>query len=67
MITKDLDFLKSYILKGEPEKLILIKTGNIINQQLIQLFNDNLNIIIKLISRSNLIEISKNEIAEHRN
>jgi len=29
IITKDLDFLESYMVKKEPKKLILIKTGNI--------------------------------------
>jgi len=67
IITKDLDFLKSYLLNGDPEKLILVKTGNIVNKHLIKIFKDNLTIILELIGRSNLIEISKTEIAEHRN
>lgn len=45
VITKDLDFLKSYLINGDPEKLILIKTGNIINKHLIKLINDNLDLI----------------------
>lgn len=64
VITKDLDFLESFVLKSEPQKLILIKTGNIPNKQLIKLFDENLATIIQLISRSNLLEISRTEIAE---
>lgn len=65
VITKDLDFLESFLVKGEPRKLILIKTGNISNSILLRLIETNLEIITEMISRSNLIEISKNEIAEH--
>ncbi len=65
VISKDIDFLESFLLKEEPKKLISIKTGNISNQQLLHLFENNLEAIILMISRSNLLEISKTEIAEH--
>lgn len=65
LISKDIDFLESLIVKSEPRKLIMIKTGNISNKALISLFNKNLEIIIEMISRSNLIEINQTEIAEH--
>ncbi len=29
VITKDSDFLESFLIKNQPEKLVLIKTGNI--------------------------------------
>lgn len=32
VITKDNDFLDSYLLIGKPQKLIFIRTGNIKNQ-----------------------------------
>lgn len=31
LISKDIDFLESFILKSGPSKLILVKTGNITN------------------------------------
>ncbi len=65
VISKDVDFLESFIVKAEPEKLIMVKTGNISNKKLIKLFDANLEIIVKMISRSNLIEINQTEIAEH--
>lgn len=65
VISKDIDFLESLIVKSEPRKLIMIKTGNFSNKALISLFNKNLEIIIEMISRSNLIEINQTEIAEH--
>lgn len=65
VVSKDADFLESYLIKSEPRKLIIIKTGNISNKQLIQLFENNLEILVTMISRSNLIEVSSTEIAEH--
>lgn len=65
VISKDHDFLDFFLLNSKPEKLILVRTGNIPNKILLKLFDDNLETIKLLISRSNLIEISKSEIAEH--
>lgn len=52
------------MVKTEPPKLIIVKTGNISNKELISIFNDNLETIVKMISRSNLVEINKTDIAE---
>jgi predicted nuclease of predicted toxin-antitoxin system len=41
IITKDLDFLESQLITGEPKKLILVKTGNIKDQELLNLFKKN--------------------------
>jgi predicted nuclease of predicted toxin-antitoxin system len=65
VVTKDIDFLESFLIKFEPKKLILIKTGNIHNTQLLKIFSSNFELIIKMIERSNLVEISKTDIAEH--
>jgi predicted nuclease of predicted toxin-antitoxin system len=65
VISKDTDFLESFIVKAEPQKLIIVKTGNIPNRHLLKIFEENLKSIIQMISRSNLLEISKTEIAEH--
>jgi predicted nuclease of predicted toxin-antitoxin system len=66
VITKDSDFLESFLLNSKPEKLIIVRTGNIPNKLLLKLFDDNLELIKLLISRSSLIEITKTEIAEHQ-
>jgi predicted nuclease of predicted toxin-antitoxin system len=65
VISKDAVFLESYLIKSGPKKLIIIKIGNISNKQLIQLIENNLEILITMISRSNLIEVSNTDIAEH--
>jgi len=65
IITKDNDFLESFLLNAEPRKLIIVRTGNIPNKILLKLFDDNLQFMELLLSRSNLIEITQSEIAEH--
>jgi hypothetical protein len=65
VITKDNDFLESFLLNSQPEKLIVVRTGNIPNPILLKIFDNNLELIKSMISRSNLIEITQNEIAEH--
>ena len=65
VITKDNDFLESFLLTSKPDKLIVVRTGNIPNPILLKIFDSNLELIKLMISRSNLIEISRTEIAEH--
>lgn len=65
VISKDVDFLESFMVKSEPKKLIIVKTGNILNRHLIKLFEENLEVLVQMISRSDLIEVSRTEIAEH--
>ena len=65
VVTKDNHFLESFLLNSRPRKIILVSTGNIPNKLLLKIFNDNLDLIVLLISRSNLIEITQTEITEH--
>ena len=66
LITKDDDFLQSYIIEKKPSKLILIKTGNISNKQLIALFENKLSLISSLITNNPMIEITNEEIIVHK-
>jgi predicted nuclease of predicted toxin-antitoxin system len=65
VITKNADFLESYILRKEPPKLLLIKTGNIRNRELISLFDRNIELIVELFLLHSLIEVTKEEIVVH--
>jgi predicted nuclease of predicted toxin-antitoxin system len=66
IITKDRDFLESYLIKKSPEKLIIVRTGNISNPTLLELFKNNIKRIEQLLKQSNLIEITNSEIVEHQ-
>ena len=65
VISKDTDFLDSYLIKGVPSRLILVKTGNIRNAALLQLFRIHLDRLVSLLDGNTLIEISEIEIIAH--
>ncbi len=65
VVTKDSDFLDSYLIKNQPNKLLLVKTGNIHNKQLFSLFDSNLSLIIEMLTRNNLVELTTGLIIEH--
>ena len=53
IVTKDADFRDYFLLKGSPPNILLIKTGNILNNDLIQLFRRNFQIISDLFEEGN--------------
>ena len=65
VISKDSDFFDYYLLKGQPHKLILISTGNIVNRDLFQLFEDNFHELVKLLKSNNVIEVNNENIIIH--
>ncbi len=65
LITKDDDFLQSFLISGKPQKLILLKTGNISNNDLIEIFKMGITAITTLMQRHFLIEITQHEIIVH--
>lgn len=65
VVTKDNDFLESYLINGRPQKLILVKTGNVANSELIAIFNNHLERITNIMEGNSLIEITKTEIVIH--
>lgn len=65
VITKDYDFIDTHIIKNVPQKLLWITTGNIRNIDLIELFNTNIEDLVKLFEVNNLIEMNNFEIKVH--
>ncbi len=65
VITKDSDFLDSFFVKGIPQKLLLISTGNIKNKSLLDLFDSNIEKIINLFLEHSFVELNNNEIIGH--
>jgi len=65
VITKDSDFLDSHLIQGIPSKLLLITTGNIVNKELLDLFNNNFNQIVQLFELYDLIELDSEQIIVH--
>ncbi len=65
VITKDADFLESYYLKKQLSKLILIKTGNLRNVKLLEIFSQHISSIENLITENSFIEIFIDQIIIH--
>src|SRR5690348_7098869 len=65
LITKDSDFVQSFLLKKEPWKLMLVSTGNIRNDELLSLFERNINLVIKHLENFDFIELNRTSIICH--
>ena len=65
VVTKDNDFVISFLLHGVPPKLLLILTGNISNDQLSKLLASNLTTLENDFSKHDFVELSALTITIH--
>ena len=65
LITKYDDFLQSFLIQKKPSRLLLIKTGNISNTQLLAIFESGIDVMAMLLTRHSMLEINKAEIIVH--
>jgi predicted nuclease of predicted toxin-antitoxin system len=66
VITKDTDFLNSFLTLQQPYKLLLITTGNIRNSELEALFMQNLQHLVELFEQYSYIEMNRDAIVVHQ-
>jgi len=59
VVTKDADFFESWLVLGQPHRMILVATGNIRNEELLQLFAANIHVVEKLLETKRILEISQ--------
>jgi predicted nuclease of predicted toxin-antitoxin system len=62
VITKDSDFVQSFLLQNQPYKLLLITTGNIKNSELESLFASHLEQLFELFKYHSYIELNLSKI-----
>ncbi len=62
VISKDSDFYDSYFNKFEPHKLIFLTTGNIRTNDLLEIFEKNLDDILLAIQDNSVVEITKTNL-----
>ena len=62
VITKDEDFVNSFLLRNEPHELFLIATGNIGDAELERLFRNNLERIISALDTYDFIELDRTSL-----
>ena len=65
LVTKDEDFVDSFLLHGRPHKLLLIATGNIGNRELEQVFRNNLTRIVSALEVHDFVELDRRSLICH--
>ena len=65
VITKDADFVNSFLLVGRPYKLLVISTGNITNADLEALFVPNIPAIVVTLQTNSYIELTRTTLIIH--
>ncbi len=65
VITKDADFVDSFLLIHRPDKLLLISTGNITNLEVKALLLPNLDAIIMALTTSDFVELTRTALIAH--
>ena len=65
VVTKDSDFYHSHMIFQNPEKLLLITTGNIKNRELFDLMRINITTIKTLFETCNYVELTNDSIIGH--
>jgi predicted nuclease of predicted toxin-antitoxin system len=65
LITKDSDFVSSFLLQGQPLQLLLIATGNINNVELISLIDHHLPSLANAFSQSAFVELNHRGLVLH--
>lgn len=65
VVTKDSDFVTSHLLHGSPKKLLLVSTGNISNNELLQLVKANLPAIEAVLCGHSFVELTRSALTIH--
>jgi predicted nuclease of predicted toxin-antitoxin system len=65
VVTKDEDFVNSYVIARQPEKLLLISTGNITNRDLETLLIPHIHSVITAFSTNNFVELTRTALIVH--
>lgn len=65
VVTKDSDFVESFLLSREPWKLLLVSTGNIGNDELERLFVSNMERLVHGFDVFDFIEMGRTTVIYH--
>ena len=65
VVTKDNDFVTSFLLRGVPPKLLLISTGNISNDELETLVVANQQAIVTALAENAFVELTRTGLLIH--
>lgn len=62
VVTKDSDFTDSFLIRRKPAKLLLISTGNMSNDELLQLFALHLPMMVVALESSSFVELTSSSL-----
>ena len=62
VVTKDADFVYSFLLYGKPHKLLPVSTGNISNGELVRMIEQNREGIKEAFSLGSYVELSRTSL-----
>ncbi|GGF20075.1 DUF5615 family PIN-like protein [Hymenobacter cavernae] len=65
VISKDADFVNTFLLHGKPYKLLLISTGNITTNELLSLFQQHLPAITNALQQYSYVELTRLQLLVH--
>lgn len=65
VVTKDDDFVQSFLIQGKPQRLLLISTGNISNNDLLALISKNIEAITRAFESAAYVEIGRESLVVH--
>lgn len=65
LVTKDADFVNSFLLRGAPRKLLLVSTGNISNAELLGLVIPNVPRIVAAFKENDFLELGVHGLIVH--
>ena len=62
VISKDTDFYYSHLLRRQPRKLLLVRTGNMSTRDLKRLFQTHLPAIVQALEANSLVELHRHSV-----
>lgn len=65
VVTKDADFVNSFLVARRPSKLLLISTGNIANRRLDEIFTAALPLLVRTFAEHDFVELSQAALVVH--
>ena len=65
VVSKDGDFFESILISDKPYKLLIVRTGNITNKELLELLQKNLHRIVKALEQSRVVEITQEHLVAY--
>jgi len=65
VVSKDSDFRHSHLLRGQPSRLMAIRTANVSNIDSLGLFNTNADRILSALDESSFVELGATRLVVH--